>query len=297
MDAGLLAQLVVNGLLLGGVYAMASMGLTLIFGVVRVKNFAHGELIMVGMYLTYWLNVWFGLSPYVAALVVTPLCFAFGLFYGRVVIEPLLGGAVRSQMFATFGLSILLQNLALMLFGANFRTLPQYSPKGIWFVFDAIVLSKENTILFLVGVGVVITLAWFLKSTFLGRAISSVAQDPTAAQLMGVNVKWIYRLTIGIGTGLAGLTGALLMPMYYAYPTIGASFIIVAFTVVVLGGMGNIWGALIAGLIVGVVEAFSEFFISPELKTAVYYTLFVAVLLFRPSGLLGVVGSEEVGLK
>jgi len=289
-------QLLINGILLGGIYALISVGLTLIFGVIRIINFAHGEFLMLSMYFTFFLYSIFGIDPYVSLFIVGPLLFLLGLLTQRFIIQPLLNAPSLSQVFATFGLSVALQSLALFLWTGNFRSVKTpFTEKMIrW---GDLMISYPRLIMFLVAIAIIVALFIFLRKTYLGNAISAVVQDRVAAVLMGINVKGAYLLAFGLGSTCVGVAGALLMPSYYAHPTVGLSFGMMAFVVVVLGGLGNMLGAFAAGIIIGIVEAFGGFFIDFQLSPVFYYAIFIAVLLIKPSGLFGMVGEEEVGLK
>ncbi len=290
-----LAQVAVSGLLLGGVYALISIGLTLIFGVLRLVNFAHGEFLMVAMYATFWLFHLFGVDPYVSILLVAPLLFLMGVATQAVIIRPLLNAAHSMQIFATVGLSIILMNGALMLWTADYRSVETSYTKSV-IAIGPMLVGVTRLVAFLVALAVTGVLFLFLKKTYIGKAIRCTAMDRTAALLMGINVNRVYLVTFGIGSALVGIAGALLMPIYPTFPTVGAYFVLVAFVVVVLGGMGNLTGALLGGLLIGLVEAFSGFYF-PALKEAIYFVAFILVLFIRPSGLFGIVGAEEVGSK
>ena len=292
----IVAQVFINGLLLGGIYALASIGLTLIFGVVRVINFAQGEYLMLGIYGAFWLFHIFGIDPYISFLLITPLVFVFGLLTQKMIIRPLLNAPPSALIFATFGLSIMLQNGALLVWKSDPRNIQTSYSNAVLFLGD-LTINTPRLVIFIVTVAIVIGLYFFLNRTYWGKALTAVAQDRTAAQLMGVDIDKVYLLAFGIGVGLEGLAGALLLPIYAAEPTIGANFCIIAFVVVVLGGMGNVFGAFLAGLIIGFVEAFSGFFISPQLQGALYFLIFVVFLIIRPQGLMGMIGAEELGHK
>lgn len=290
-------QVAISGLLVGGVYALISIGLTLIFGVTRIINFAHGELLMLAMYATFWLFQLFALDPYIALAVVTPLLFLVGLIVHRIVIQPILDAPPLMQIFATVGLSVALQNGALLLWKADYRTIQTTYSTAVVEV-GGLFISLPRLVAFLIAMAMAASLFLFLTKTPLGKAIRATAQDRKAAMLMGVDVHRVYLLSFGIGTACVGVAGALLMPVYYTFPTVGTYFVLTAFVVVVLGGMGSMVGAFLGGLIIGLVEAFSGFLIAPALKEAVYFILFILVLLLKPSGLFGMGrGAEEVGLK
>lgn len=290
-------QVAISGLLLGGVYSLIAIGLTIIFGVVRIINFAHGELLMVAMYLTFIFHNWMGLDPYVSVFLVAPLLFLVGVLVQRVIIQPIQGSSASMKIFATVGLSIALQNLALMLFKGDFRTTQTaYSTSVLNLA--GLTVSVPRLVAF--GVAMLLTagLFLFLKYSFVGKALRALAEDREAAALMGIPVRRLYLLAFGIGSAMVGVSGALIMPVFYTFPTVGHLFGLTSFVVVVLGGMGNMVGALLGGLIIGVVESFSGVYIAPSLKEAVYFILFILVILIRPQGLFGLGrGTEEVGLK
>ncbi|MCL4371506.1 MAG: branched-chain amino acid ABC transporter permease [Chloroflexi bacterium] len=292
---GILAQVAVSGILLGGVYALISIGLTLIFGVLRVVNFAHGEFLMIAMYATFWLFHLYGLDPYLSIVLVAALLFLLGLLAQFLIIRPILNAPSSMQIFATVGLSVVLQNAALLVWKADYRSVDTFYSKAV-ISMGPLLVGVSRLVAFLVALAITAGIFLFLKRTYLGKAIRCVTQDRTAALLMGINTNRIYMVTFGIGTALVGIAGALLMPIYPTFPTVGSYFVLTAFVVVVLGGMGNMTGALLGGLIIGLVEAFSGFYV-PALKEAVYFVVFILVLLIRPTGLFGVVGAEEVGLK
>ncbi len=282
------------GLLLGGIYGLVSIGLNLIFGVIRVVNFAHGETLMLAMYATYFSYVWGGVDPYVAIIIVAPLMFVFGVLVQRFLMQPLMADPIM-QIFASFGLMIFLQNTVLMMTDGQPFGLP---PIGISTV-DLLGLNVSFArLVALVAVTLIaIGLHLFLHRTMSGKAIRAVTQDRRAAAAMGINVDRIYLVAFGLGCAVTGVAGCLLTPVYTLSPTIGSDFMVAAFAVVVLGGLGSIWGAYIGGLSVGIVEVLAGFYIDPSLRRAVWFTIFVAVLVARPAGLLGVVGAEEVGLR
>lgn len=290
-------QVLISGLLVGGIYALISMGLNLILGVVRIINFAHGEFLMLAMYISFFFYSVWGIDPYVSALLVALILFVFGLIIQRLVIQPILDTSATVKIFVTLGLSITLQNFALMLWRADFRSVHTAYQTSVFKV-GSVAISVPRLIAFGVALLVAVGMYLFLNKTLVGKAIRAVAMEKRAAALMGINVKRIYLLAFGLGSGIVGLAGALLMPIYYVFPTVGTLFVLISFVVVVLGGMGSMLGAFLGGLIIGLVEALAGVLISPGLKEAVYFIIFLLVLLFRPSGLFSLgKGSEEVGLK
>lgn len=279
-------QLLVNGLLLGGVYAIISLGLTLIFGVVRVVNFAHGEFLMVGMYLVYLMSMHLGIHPYIALVPVVIILFALGALMQKVVIEPLLNAGEEIQIFATVGVSILLMNLALVVFGADvFRAHVTVGTRSV--ALGPLSLVTGQILTFIVAIVLAVLLHLFMHRTYLGRALRAVAQHRYAAMLMGVNVKSVYVVAFGLGTAFVGVAAALLSPQYPVFPTVGTYFVLTAFVIVVLGGMGNLYGAVVGSLIIGVVDTMAGYYISPDLKEVVYFGVFLLILILRPSGLFG----------
>ncbi len=290
-----LLTILVTGVLLGGVYGLVSIGLNLIFGVIRIVNFAQGELVMLGMYGTALAYYALGLHPYVALFLVTPALFLFGILIQRLVMQPLQREPMM-QIFASFGLLIMLQNIVLGITrgeGINVRT--PFTDTVLSFGGINVSVARLNV---LIAVTVIaIALAWFLRRTMYGKAIRAVIQDREAARLMGINVEAVYLLTFGLGAALAGLAGAMLAPLYTLSPFIGSNFIFAAFAVVVLGGLGSVTGAYIGGFIVGIVEVAAGYYIDPELKQAIWFLIFVLMLVIRPAGLMGRVGAEEVGFR
>ena len=288
-----LLQVVVSGLLLGGIYALVSVGLTLTFGVVRIANFAHGEFLMVGMFLAWVLHERAGIDPYLACLVVGPALFAMGFLVERSLIRPVIQASHMAQIFVTVGLAVFLQNGALMIWGADHRGVILPYADRVWFV-GPIVLSLPRVVAFAVAMALCLALLAFLRWTYWGKAVRATAEDREITRVMGIDTGRVYSLTFATGAGLAGIAGALLLPMYAVYPTVGIQFVLVAFIVAVLGGLGSAVGAILAGLVIGVVEVLSGFLIAPGLQQALYFVVFLLVLIVRPAGLLGRRGAEEL---
>jgi branched-chain amino acid transport system permease protein len=279
-------QLIINGLLLGGIYALISIGLTLIFGVLEIINFAHGEFLMLSMYASYWLFQLYGVDPYVSLFMVIPTFFLMGLAVQRVIIQPIIHAPPLNQIFVTVGLSLVLQNGALFVWKADYRTVrTAYSTLAL--KTGGLMISFPRLVAFVLALAIIAALLIFLKQTYTGKAIRALAQQKRAAMLMGINIYRTYQIAFGIGIACVGAAGAMLIPIYYAFPTVGALFVLIAFVVVILGGYNSLIGALVGGLIIGVVEAFSGFFLSPHLKEAVYFVMFILILLLRPTGLFG----------
>lgn len=282
----IIIQLIINGLLLGGMYALISIGLTLIFGVLEIINFAHGEFLMLSMYASFWLFQLYGIDPYLSLLIILPLFFLIGLAIQRAIIQPILNAPPLNQIFMTVGLSMVLQNLALFVWRADYRTV-KTAYSALTLKTSGLMISFPRLVAFILAMGVIGALLIFLKKTYTGKAIRALAQERRAAMLVGINVYRTYQIAFGIGIACVGAAGAILMPVYFVFPSVGALFVLIAFVVVILGGYNSLTGALIGGLIIGVVEAFSGFFISPHLREAISFVIFILILLFRPRGLFG----------
>ena len=261
----ILPQLIVSGILIGGVYGLISIGLTLIFGVLRVVNFAQGEFIMLAMFGSFWMHYLWGLDPYVSALILAPVIFVLGLLTERIVIQRILNAPHAMQIFATFGLSVVLQNLALTLFGPDYRSVSTpYT--SLSYTVGGISISATALFAFIAALAMAALLIGFLNYTRDGRALRAMVQNRYAASLMGVNTSRLNRIAFGVGVACAAVAGCLLTPMYYTFPTVGVDLIIIAFVVVVLGGMGSVAGAVIGGFIIGITQTLTGFFVSVELK-------------------------------
>jgi branched-chain amino acid transport system permease protein len=288
-------NILLSGLLLGGIYALVSVGLNLIFGVARIVNFAHGGLIMLAMYATYFLVTTTGMSPLIAVFLVAPLMFVVGLLIQQFVLRPLQNEPLM-QIFATFGLLMVFENSILALTRGEGYSLSGPYARAVVDIFG-LKANLVRIVVFLAATAITIGLMVFLQRTMAGKATRAVIQDRAAARMMGINVERTLLLNFGFGTLLAGVAGALLAPIYSLSPYIGDNFILAAFAVVVLGGLGSVPGAYIGGLAVGLIETFAGYYIDPALKQAIWFIVFVAVLILRPSGLLGQVGAEEIGVR
>ena len=286
------AQVVVSGLLLGSVYVLISLGLTLIFGVIKIVNFAHGAFLMISMYLTFWSYQLLGLSPYVSLFLVTPLMFLVGLAVYQLVIKRTVGRPHEVQIFATVAIAILLENLALYLWSPNFRTVQSDVGSRTLDIFGLRV-SVALIIAFVVATAVTVILLLFLKYTYMGKAIRAASQDGYAATLMGISQHRVFIVTFGIGIATVGIAGSLLTPVYAVFPTIGTQLVLIAFVVVVLGGLGSMTGAMIGGLAIGLIETLSGYFIDLSVKQLAYFVVLILVLIIRPQGIFGVEGSER----
>ena len=292
----ILPQLLVSGVLIGGVYALLSIGLTLIFGVLRIVNFAQGEFIMLAMFGAFWLNLLLGIDPYLSALVVVPAIFLLGLAVERWVIQRILHAPHSMQIFATFGVSVLMQNLALTLWGPDYRSvITPYT--SLAYSVGGLSISATSLFAFIAAIVMAGALIAFLHLTRNGRALRAMVQNRYAASLMGVDTRRLNRLAFGCGVACAAVSGCILTPMYYTFPTVGVDLIITSFVVVVLGGLGSVAGAIVGGLIIGIAQTVTGFYFSVEFKDVVALFLFIVILLVRPQGLFGRLGAEEMGTK
>jgi branched-chain amino acid transport system permease protein len=288
------AQLAVSTVLLGGIYALIAVGLTLIFGIMRVVNFAHGEFLMLGMYLAFWAYTLLALDPYFVLLVSIPLFFGVGLVTYALVMRGVIHASHNVQIFTTVGLSTALQNLALVLWSGDFHTIrPWHASAPIRVAGTAFNLSQ--VVAFVIAVGLTVLLFGFMRRTHTGRVMRATAQDREAAVLMGIDTDRVYRLTFALGIAAVGAAGVLVSPLYAIYPTAGLQFVLLSYVVVVLGGLGDMVGALIGSLIVAAVEVAGSYFFGTAWKEILYFLLFIGVLVFRPAGLFGQRGAENLG--
>ncbi len=279
-------QSLFDGILMGGVYALAALGVSLIFGVMKITNFAHGALITVGMFVTYELYAALHVNPYVSLPIVIAFMFALGFVIQRVTINPIINAPSHNQLLLTQGLSIVLENLLLVMFTANYKSI---TLKGFDQAINigGIAINKPKLIAF----GIVVAASFFvyilLNRTDTGHAISATSVQREGATLMGIRVERINAIAFGIGVACAGVAGTLLAPMQYISPTVGEGFQLKCFIIAVFGGLGNIWGAVAAGLIIGVVESMASLALGGSWSEMVIYLIFILVLLFKPTGLFG----------
>jgi branched-chain amino acid transport system permease protein len=279
-------QAALDGLMLGGVYAVISTGLTLVFGVMGIINFAQAEFLMLGMFVAYFAWAWLGLDPLIAAPAAFVIVGALGLAVQALLLRRVMRAPPVAQIFLTVGLLIVLQNAALLVFGSSFRsvtTLYQASALRL----GPLYLSLPYLAAFVASVASGLTLWIFLQRSWFGRAMRATAQDPFAAQLMGINTQAMHGLAFAIGVGLTAFGGAVILPYLTVYPTVGEQFVVLMFTVVVLGGLGSILGAIAGGFGVGFIQSLSGLLLPVQLQNFVLFIIFIAVLALRPEGLLG----------
>ncbi len=286
MDASILLAATINGLLIGGIYTLVASGLTLIYGVLHIINFAHGSLLMLAMFGVYFLLTKLGVDPYLSLLVMVPAMFALGYVLYRGLIGRLAQGKDENILLITLGLSILIENLALMFFKGDTRTISvSYSDRMV--ELGPLLLSFPKIVSFVAAMVLCALLGLFIQRTDTGKAIRAVAKERMGARLVGIDVDRVFAISYGIGLATLGAAACLLMPIFYVSPTTGHVFVIVAFTVVVLGGMGSFFGAVVGGLIVGLTESFGGLFLGESLGQIGISLIFILILLFRPQGLFG----------
>lgn len=286
MTAGILLQSLASGLLIGLIYALVAVGLTIIFGVMDIVNFSHGEFLMFGMYSAFWMYALWHLDPLWSLPLTTLLLFGLGVVVYRVIIRRILRAPMLSQIFATFGLMILFRGLAQFLWKPDFRTIENSLTSGVLGL-GGIQLGVPQIVAGAGAVVVTLLIYAFLNHTRLGAALEATASDAEAARLMGIDSEKMFALAWGIGAACAGVAGGLLATFFPIFPEVGANFILIAFVVVNLGGFGSVTGAFWAGIIVGVVEVMGGLLVGPQYKMAIVLALFLAVLIMRPQGLLG----------
>jgi branched-chain amino acid transport system permease protein len=286
MDSTVIGQAIISGILTGSLYALIAIGLTMIFGVLKIINFAYGEFLMLGMYLSFFLTTGLKLDPYFSVLFAIPIFFLIGVFIQWGLVNRVLNSSGDIQMLLTLGLSLFLQNLALFLWGPHLKSI---QTKYLLKIFTFGSLNINSTRLIALFFSLVLTgvLYLFLKKSDVGKAIRACSEERYGAQVVGINVQRMYLLAFGIGTACAGAAGTLLMPFYYVDPHVGTAFILGAFVIVILGGMGNFAGALVGGFIIGFAEAFGAVILAASLKQVVTFVIFVLILFFKPNGLFG----------
>jgi branched-chain amino acid transport system permease protein len=286
LEPDILLPAILNGIATGAVYALVALGLTLIYGVLHIVNFAHGSLLMLALYGVYFLYTLLGIDPYFALPIMIPAMFAVGYALQRSVIATASHGREENILLVTLGLSIVIDNLALYLWSADTRTInPSYAfdtvDLGVAFIAVPRVVSFLGALL-------ITGLLWLvIQRTDLGKAIRALARERQGAQLVGIDVDHVFAMSFGIGIACVGAAACLLLPSYYVHPGVGESFVIIAFTIVVLGGMGSFIGALVGGLIIGLTESLGGLFLGENLGRIGIFVIFIAILLLRPTGLFG----------
>ena len=284
--SSLILPAILGGLTTGAIYALIALGLTLIYGVLHIINFAHGSLLMLALYGVYFLHVLFGIDPYLAIPVIVPLFFLLGYAIQRGMIAPFSGGKEQNVLLVTLALSIIIDNLALYFWTSNTRTI------SLPYAYEMVEIGPAfiplpRVIAFFASMLCAVILWFIMSRTRIGKAIRAVAIEKRGAELVGIDVKNTYALCFGIGTAFVAVAACLLIPTFYVTPQVGYAFVLIAFTTVVLGGMGSFIGALVSGLLLGVIEALCGLFLGESLGQIGIFLAFILILLFRPSGLFG----------
>ena len=277
---------IINGLMFGAIYALVALGLTLIYGVLHIINFAHGAMLMMALYSAYFLFKILNIDPYIAILIVTPASYIFGYTIYRWGIGKLSGGRDQNILLITLGLSIILENSALFFFTGDQQTISlpySYESFDLGFLY----LSYPKLISFVAAL-LICVLLWILMAlTDLGKAIRAVAKEREGARLVGIDVEHVFAVTFGIGVACLGAAGCMLLPIFYVDPYTGNIFVIIAFTIVVLGGMGSVVGALLGGFIIGITESVGGLILGESLGQIGISLIFILILIFKPTGIFG----------
>ena len=279
-------QAILDGLLIGGVYAVISIGLTLVYGVMGIVNFAQAEFVMIGMFVSWFAWAYLRLDPVLAAPLSFAVAFAIGWLVQGQLISRVLKAPSVAQIFLTVGLLIVLENSALLAFGSQFRSVTTaYQTMSL--SIGPLFISVPYLIAFSMSLACGLALWWFMRTSWFGRAMRATAQNPMAAQLMGIDTALMYKIAFALGVGLTSFGGAVILPYVTVYPTVGGQFVVLMFTVVVLGGLGSVAGAVVGGMTVGVIQALSSLFFPIQLQNLVLFIVFILVLAVRPQGLIG----------
>jgi branched-chain amino acid transport system permease protein len=279
-------QAILDGLLVGGVYAVISIGLTLVYGVMGIVNFAQAEFLMIGMFVSWFAWAYLGLDPVLAAPLSFAVAFALGWLVQGQLISRVLKAPSVAQIFLTVGLMIVLENGALLAFGSQFRSVTTpYQTMSL--SLGSLFISVPYLIAFAMSLACGVALWWLMRTSWFGRAMRATAQNPMAAQLMGIDTALMYKLAFALGVGLTAFGGAVVLPYVTVFPQVGGQFVVLMFTVVVLGGLGSVAGAVVGGLAVGVIQALSALFFPIQLQNLVLFLVFILVLAVRPQGLVG----------
>jgi branched-chain amino acid transport system permease protein len=278
------AQAIVDGLLMGSLYALIAIGLAMIWGIVEIINFAHGEFLMIASFLSYFLFIYLGIDPLISIPLAFLTTFGLGYLVQKGIINRILEAPFLAQIFATFALLLIIRNGFFVAFGPDIRSATTWYSEA---TIDLYGIKMSIVKLFATTIVIIATilLHLFLTRTYLGTAMRALSQDKTAAQLMGIDIKKVYAIAFGLGAGLAGIGGALLTSFYYVFPEMGVPFTLIAFISVVLGGFGNILGPAIGAVIIGVLQSIGALIMTPSMKDILVYIVFLAILLIKPTGI------------
>jgi branched-chain amino acid transport system permease protein len=300
-----LLQTLIAGLLLGGLYALIAIGMTLIMGVMKIINLAHGELMMVAMYIAFVLFSVFHIDPYLSVFIATPALFLLGVAIQKYLISPVLrveSVLPENQVILTVGIGMVLANIATIIFTSDYRSTPvDYATKA-WYLSDVwkaspieLSLSLPWSVSFLFALAITAALWFFLAKTDMGKSIRATSQDADAALLMGVNVARMRMITFGLGSALVGAAGCLFIPIYYIYPDLGGQFTLIAFVITILGGLGSTVGAIIGGIILGIFESLTATYVGMGWAPVGRFIIFVAALIFLPGGVASLLKRQRFG--
>lgn len=298
-------QTVLSGLLLGGLYALIGLGMTLIMGVMKIINLAHGELMMVAMYIAYWLFTLFGIDPYLAVFIASPIMFVLGVLIQRYLITPVLkveSILPENQVILTVGLGMFLASLATVFFKSDYRSTPVDYASSVGYLSDIwsntpieLSVALPWAVSFVISILIAVGLWAFLGKTDLGKSIRATSQDSDAAILMGINVVRMRAFSFGLGAALVAAAGCLFIPIYYLFPAIGGQFTLIAFVITILGGLGSNIGAIIGGMILGVFESLTSTYIGMGWAPVGRFVIFIAALIFLPGGIASILKRHRVG--
>lgn len=283
----MLGQIISNGILMGFIYALVAVGLTLTWGVMDITNFAHGELLMVGMYTSFWMFELFSFDPLISIPICTVVVFLLGVLIYKLVIKRVLGGSGLTALLATFGLSMFLKNLAQFLWSPNYRYINGAVVTDNKIVIGNIILGMPQVVAAIGSILMTLSVIYFINRTKTGKAIQATALNRDTALLMGIDTDKMFEITFGVSGACVGVAGALMSSFYPIYPATGSLYSIIAFVIVAMGGLGNIKGALYAGLIIGLTEALGGFFLGTQFKYALVFVIYLIVIQVRPKGLFG----------
>ena len=299
-----LLQTLISGIFLGGLYALLGLGMTLIMGVMKIINLAHGELMMVGMYIAYVLFSYFHIDPYLSIFIAAPALFLLGVLLQKFLINPVLkvdSILPENQVILTVGIGMVLANLATIIFTSDYRSTPVSYATNACYLSDLwkkspieLCVSIPWSVSFFFAVAITAGLWFFLTKTDMGKSIRATAQDNDAALLMGVNVGKMRIFTFGLGSALVGAAGCLFLPIYYLYPDLGGQFTLIAFVITILGGLGSTVGAIVGGLILGVFESLTATYIGMGWAPVGRFVIFVAALIFIPGGIVAFFKSQRL---
>lgn len=297
-------QTLIAGVMLGGLYALIGLGMTLILGVMKIINLAHGQLMMVAMYIAFWLFTLYGIDPYLSLLIAPPILFVVGVLLQKTLINPVLrvdSILPHNQVILMVGIGLVLQNLATIFFTSDYRSTPVEYATSAFYLSDywegapiELSLSLPWGVSFLLAVAITTALWFFLARTDTGRSIRATAQDRDAAMLMGVDVKSMRVITFGLGSALVAAAGCLFLPIYYLFPALGSQFTLIAFVITILGGLGSTMGAILGGLILGVFESLTATYAGMGWAPAGRFVIFVAALVFLPGGVASLLKSRKL---